>query len=262
MKLEVLKEEPVSNARPTPILFVHGMWHGAWCWEEYFLPYFAQQGYKSYALSFRGHGASEGRERLRWTTLADYVADVSQVASQMDKAPVLVAHSMGGLVVQKYLESHDAPAAVLLASVPPKGVIPTTLRIFRRHPLAVIKVNLTLSMYPVIETPRLAHEAFFSANMPKEKVKAYFSKLQDDSYRAYLDMLGLGLPRPERVKTRMLVLGAANDSIFTTSEVEATARAYGTTAEFFPDMAHDMMLEPGWQAVADRILGWLGEQGL
>ena len=40
------------------------------------------------------------------------------------------------------------------------------------------------------------------------------------------------------------------------------SRAYGTTAEVFPGMAHDMMLEPGWRAVADRILGWLGERGL
>ncbi len=45
-------------------------------------------------------------------------------------------------------------------------------------------------------------------------------------------------------------------------EVEATARAYGTKAEMFPDMAHDMMLESGWQSVADRILGWLSERGL
>ncbi len=30
----------------------------------------------------------------------------------------------------------------------------------------------------------------------------------------------------------------------------------------FPDMGHDMMLEDGWQAVADRILSWLHEKGL
>ena len=61
MNLELIKSEPVSAAHPTPILFVHGMWHGAWCWAEHFLPYFAQHGYDSYALSLRGHGASEGR---------------------------------------------------------------------------------------------------------------------------------------------------------------------------------------------------------
>ncbi|MBN1137273.1 MAG: alpha/beta hydrolase, partial [Anaerolineae bacterium] len=62
--------------------------------------------------------------------------------------------------------------------------------------------------------------------------------------------------------TPLLVLGAADDRLISPSEVEATAQAYGVRAEFFPNMAHDMMLEDGWQMVADRILGWLDEQGL
>ncbi len=41
-----------------------------------------------------------------------------------------------------------------------------------------------------------------------------------------------------------------------------TAQANGMQAAIFPDMAHDMMLEAGWQAVADRILIWLEERGL
>ena len=56
MNLEIVKQEAVGDGHPTPILFVHGMWHAAWCWEEFFLPYFAQHGYESYALSLRGHG--------------------------------------------------------------------------------------------------------------------------------------------------------------------------------------------------------------
>jgi hypothetical protein len=48
----------------------------------------------------------------------------------------------------------------------------------------------------------------------------------------------------------------------TPGEVEATARRHNTRAELFPDMGHMMMLESGWQTVADRILGWVGERGL
>ena len=60
----------------------------------------------------------------------------------------------------------------------------------------------------------------------------------------------------------MLVLGAEDDRAFTQDEVRATARAYDTDAQFFPDMGHNMMLEPGWQAVAERITQWLGHRGL
>jgi len=262
MKLEIVKENPVSHVCSMPILFVHGMSHAAWCWAEHFLHYFARHGYISHALSLRGHGNSEGRERLRWTSLNQYVSDVAQAAGRMERPPVLVGHSMGGMIVQKYLESHEAPAAVLLASAPPQGVIRATLRVALRHPLVFIKANLTMSMFPMVKVPQLAQEALFSADMPEDKVLSYSSQLQDESYRAYLDMMGLSLPRPERVKTPILVMGAADDRLISPSEVEATARAYHTRAEVFPDMAHDMMLEARWQAVADRILEWLSMRGL
>jgi alpha-beta hydrolase superfamily lysophospholipase len=260
--LEVVTEYPKSSVRSSPVLFVHGMSHAAWCWSEHFLPYFAENGYVSQALSLRGHGGSEGRERLRWTSLAEFVSDVAQVAGRMGKPPIPVGHSMGGMVVQKYLESHEAPAAVLLASVPPQGVLQPTLRLALQHPLAFLNANLTMSMTPILSTPQLAREALFSADMPEDKVREYHSKLTDESYRAYFDMTGLYLPRPERVKIPILVLGAADDHLIAPGEVDATARAYRTRAEIFPGMAHDMMLEGGWQQVADRILEWLDAQGL
>jgi alpha-beta hydrolase superfamily lysophospholipase len=262
MKLEVISREPKSETHSTPLLFVHGMWHGAWCWAEHFLLYFAKHGYSSYALSLRGHAGSEGHKRLRWNTLANYVSDVKQVVNEMKRPPVLVGHSMGGMIVQKYLESHQAPAAVLLASAPPKGLLPATLRAAILHPLVFLKVNLTLRTYPVVGTPGLCREMLFSSSMSEPEVEKYYSRMQDESFRAYVDMMFLNLPRPARVKSPVLVLGAANDKAIAVSEVEATARAYGTQAEFFPNMAHDMMLEAGWQAVADRVLSWLQNKGL
>ena len=148
MKLEVITRVPETGARPTPVLFVHGMFHSAWCWEEHFLPYFAQSGYAAHALSLRGHGGSEGRERFRWISLADYVSDLKQVVNQLTSPPALVGHSMGGMIIQKYLQSHQSPAAVLLASVSPKGLLPVTLRVFRLHPLIFMKAKEGLAGRP------------------------------------------------------------------------------------------------------------------
>ncbi len=262
MDLEVISRQPASSPRPTPLLFVHGAWHGAWCWAEHYLDHFAAQGYAAHALSLRGHGRSAGRNRLRWTRLSDYVADVARVASQLASPPVLIGHSMGGAIVQKYLETRPAPAAVLVASVPPAGVRAATLRIARRHPLQFAKANVLLSLYPLVGTPDLAREAFFSPSLPDEKLRGYFAQLQDESYRAFLDMLVFNLPKPERVTTPVLVIGAAKDTIFRPDEIEGTARAYRTRPVMFPDMAHDLMLETGWQAAADRILAWLEEKGI
>ena len=257
LELEIITHEPESNPREIPVLFVHGAWHGAWCWEENFLPYFAKNGYSALALSLRGHGGSLNVTRFRLARIADYVADLEKAIEGLNQPPFLIGHSMGGLVVQKYLENHNVPAAVLMASVPVKGVFQTTLRIARRHPVAFLKANLTWSLYHIVGKPNLAREAFYSADIPSDKFDRYFSRTGDESYLAFLDMLLFNLPNPERVKTNLLVLGAENDSIFHPNEVEETAISYGTRAEIFPRMAHNMMLEADWKAVADRILNWL-----
>jgi pimeloyl-ACP methyl ester carboxylesterase len=265
MKLEVIHRAPEGEARPTPLLFVHGAWHGAWYWDEFFLPYFAGRGYDSYALSLRGHGESEGREKLRWASARQYVEDVAQVAGELPAPPVVIGHSMGGFVVQKYLETHQPPAAVLMASIPTSGSLYFLLRSTVRYPLAMLKATVTMSAYPVIQTPEMGRHWFFSPDMPEEQVRGYHARAQDESFRVIFDTSLLALPRTAKIRqnaTPLLVLGAENDKIFLQGEVRATARAYGVEAEFFPNMAHDMMLEKGWQAVADRIIGWLGERGL
>jgi len=260
MDLELISREPTGNRKPAPLLFVHGAWHGAWCWDEHFLPYFAQQGYAAHAVSLRGHGKSAGH--VFGARVRDYVADVAQAAAGLSAPPVVIGHSMGGLVTQKYLESFTAPAAVLLASVPTAGVWRVTLKFAGRKPLAFAQANLTLSLRPLVSDPALVHEAMFSPGVPAADVDRYARQLGDESYFAFLDMLALDLPRPSRVKTPLLVLGGAGDWLFAPGEIEATGRAYGTRAELFPGMAHDMMLEPDWRAVADRILAWLRERGL
>jgi len=260
MKLEMISKYPLKSWHRTPLLFIHGTLHTAACWDVHFLDYFAEHGYASHAVNLRGHGKSEGREKLRWTRIADFVEDVANVVRQLSSPPVLIGHSMGGFIIQKYLENHSSPAAVLLSSPSPAGLLPTAIRTARRQPWAFAKVNLTLSLLPFIATPQLVGEAFFSNDLPQEQLLEFWKQTQDDSYMAFLDMVALDLPRPARVRTPLLVLGVERDNMIAPSEIEATARAYNTRAEIIPDVAHNSMLEERWQSVADRILTWLREQ--
>ena len=260
MKLEMISKYPAHEQYPTPLLFIHGTLHTAACWDVYFLDYFAQHGYAAHALNLRGHGKSEGREKLRWTRIADFVEDVANTVQQLPSLPILIGHSMGGFIVQHYLEDHDAPAAVLLSSPSPAGLLPTAVRTARRQPWTFVRVSLTMSLLPMIATPQLIGEAFFSNDLPKEQLLEYWKQTQDDSFMAYLDMVVLDLPKPEKVKTPLLVLGVARDNMIGPREVEATARAYNTQAEIIPDVAHNSMLEKRWQSVAERILDWLNKR--
>lgn len=259
-KLHLVSRHPPARERPTPLLFIHGMMHGAWCWDVHFLDFFAQHGFASHAVDLRGHGGSEGRERLRWTRIADFVDDVVVACRLLANPPILIGHSMGGFIVQKYLESHAAAGGVLLSSPAPSGLVGTTLRIARRTPLAFAKVNLTLSLWPAIATPELAREAFFSGDLPDHVLRGYWRQMQDESYLALLDMVALDLPHPAKVRAPLLVLGAARDNMLAPREIEATASAYHTRCEIIPGVAHDSMLELRWRAVAERILAWLDER--
>jgi pimeloyl-ACP methyl ester carboxylesterase len=257
MKLELISRRPVSASHTTPLLFVHGAGAGAWCWDEHFLPYFADRGFTAHALSLRHHGESENTGSLRRIRVSDYVDDVASVAAGFERPPAIIGHSMGGFVAQHYLARNAAPAAVLLASAPPTGVWRTTLKLARRHPLAFLKANATWSLYPFVATPALARDALFSPEMDPAATQNYWRKLTDESWLAYLDMLGLDLPDTAAVKTPLLVLGGARDALFSPRDVEGMARAYGVEAEIFADVAHAMMLEARWRDVAARIAGWL-----
>jgi pimeloyl-ACP methyl ester carboxylesterase len=214
------------------------------------------------ALSFRGHGDSPIDKPLRACSVADYVEDVRSVADRLESPPVVIGHSMGGLVVQKYLEKYDAPAGVLMTSIPPRGNLGNALRWLKAHPWQSAKMGITGKALPYINPPQLARERFFSPHTPEADVRKYAARLQEDSSRIGIDCLLLRLPRPKRVTAPLLVLGAEEDGAHTRKEILATARAYGTEAEIFPDMGHNMMLEPGWEAVAERIHIWLGTHEL
>jgi alpha-beta hydrolase superfamily lysophospholipase len=168
---------------------------------------------------------------------------------------------MGGFVVQQYLQSHRAQAAVLMASMPTHAArrAAVALRIMRRHPLVTLRAYTVGGAADLVNTPRLAREHFFCTHTPESVVHACAQRLQAESSGAG----GLFVrSKPTRVTTPLLVLGGEDDGALTPSDVQATARAYGTEAEFFPHMGHNMMLEAGWPNVAGRIQSWLNSQGI
>jgi pimeloyl-ACP methyl ester carboxylesterase len=261
--LEVIDKGSASESHPVPLLFVHGGWHGAWCWDEHFLDFFADKGYRAVALSLCNHANSPAAKRMRTRSLANFVDDVVSVADKLPSPPIVVGHSFGGLIVQKYLEFHEAPAGVLVASLSSRGAGGFFVREAKRHPLRFVRTIITGKSLHLVGTPERAREHFYSAGVPESKVVRYAAALSEEhGGRLTLDMWVLNLPKPERVTAPLLVLAAELDGCVTEAETQTTARAYRTEAEFFPNMGHNLMLEPGWQAVAERIDGWLTDRGL
>ena len=255
-RLELITRRAPEPTQATPLLFIHGAFAGAWCWDEYFLSWFAERGYTAHALSLRGHGASDGREGLNDSSIADYVDDVIHAVERMPAPPLLIGHSMGGFVVQKHLEHASAPGAVLMASVPPQGLLSASIS------LAFSKPGLFADLNSMMHRGRASldslQKALFANPVTPDDLRTFNRLMQPESQRAIWDMTFFDLPRLARERCPpLLVLGAEHDVLVPPSQAEQIARAYGTEAEIFPDMGHAMMLETGWQKVADRIIAWL-----
>src|SRR5262249_39592755 len=154
--------------------------------------------------------------RLRFVPLARYVDDVAAAAAELNRPPVLIGHSMGGAIVQQYL-ARGAPAAgaVLVASAPPYGIVGAALRFAVRHPLRFLALNATLSFRPMVGTPA-AFRDFFTPATPDAIVERAQAQAQDESYRAFVDMLLMGISRPRRSRVPTLVLAASQDGLFST----------------------------------------------
>ena len=82
------------------IVFVHGMCHGAWCWEEYFIPFFEQLGYHCIAFDLPGH-AQQGSTKAIHFSLDDYVDALADIVDKLEEDPIIIGHSMGGMIVQE-----------------------------------------------------------------------------------------------------------------------------------------------------------------
>ena len=259
--LEVLCRTPVGRAHPTPLLFVHGAYTAAWCWDEYFLSWFAEQGYAAYAMSLSGHGKSRGRAYLDSFSIADYVADVAEVAAALPTPPVLVGHSMGGMVVQKFLENHSAPGVVLMSSVPPQGLLGSAFGLAFARPHLLGDLNRLMGGgQPQMETLR---DAMFHEAIELDRLQRYYHLCQPESHRAIWDMSLFDLPFLSRMKVPpMLVLGGEYDVLIPPEQVRMTAAHYGVKARILPGLGHGLMMESDWRLAAEPIVSWMREAGL
>ena len=254
MKLEIIENNPKELKSKKPFLFVPGMYHGAWYYNENFLPYLERNGYKGYALSFSNHGKSESRKNTNLLTIKQYVDDLKEAIQYIGQEPILVGHSMGGFVIQKYLETNKNESNVLLASVAPYGNWRTTLTILKKYPLTFIKTNILLNLKILIQNKKLYLEMMFSNTRTFDEVEENYHKLDNESIGAYLGMSGFNLVKTKKITSNIIVMGGELDKLVIVKEVMDTAKAYDTKPVIFEGVPHDMILDKQWKKIIDTII--------
>jgi pimeloyl-ACP methyl ester carboxylesterase len=258
--LEILKAAAVKKRNQAPpLLMIHGAYAGSWCWEVSFLPYFTAAGFDVIAPSLRGHAGSMGREKLDHFGIDDYVKDILSIIADLPEPPILMGHSMGGLVAQRVAKETKLAGLVLLASVAPYGVAASFAHLLTASPSLLW--NLSQFQWQgaaAAGNPSFVRELLFSSKTDRAMVDHFAARAQPESMRALTEMAiphpfaGLNCP-----KLPCLVLGAGDDQLIPPSDIYACATAWNTQAEMIADCGHAMMADYQQNIVAERVLAWL-----
>lgn len=251
---------PLASARGA-VLLVHGLGeHGA----RYarLAAWFRQRGYAVRAYDQRGHGLTPGpRGALRHADdlLADLAAVYAEFAATLPGPPVLLGHSMGGLVaLRAVLDRRVAPPALVLSS-PALRSRESAWRVGLARALARIAPNLPLRNRP--PSPKASHDPAVVAAYLADPLRSgrITPRLADFIFRAGAACIA----DAPRLAVRTLLLVAGSDDIVDPSgSSEFSRRAAPTgclTTRYFSMLYHELLneAEPWRTQVLLQLGDWL-----
>lgn len=255
---------PSSPARPT-IVLIHGMWCQPSVWRHWHHLLDAA-GYHCLAIRLPGHRPDPDRRTLNLlgkTRLHDYVATARAVIETLPRPPIVIGHSLGGLIAQKLATEVPLAAAVLLNSAAPGAVFPL-------RPVAVPGI------YRHFLHPNLRRQPFRLSDaearylvlnkMPANRQQPVLDGLVYESGRVVyevafgpLNLMKTNTVDKEVISCPMLSIAGQEDRIVPVSVSRNMAKWYDSRLEYweYPEHAHWLLGEPGWDSVANRTLKWL-----
>ncbi|MDH5510136.1 MAG: alpha/beta hydrolase [Nitrospinota bacterium] len=252
------------------IFMIHGMWAGSWAFEKY-VPFFEERGYNCVAADLLYHDVDPKAPpppELGTTGLEDYVDDLEAKIRKLPQPPIIMGHSMGGLLAQKLAARGLGKAIVLLTPASPAGimalrwsVIVSFQEAFRRWGFwrTPFLASFDIMVYSVLHQTPVADQKLYYDRMVHESGRVIFEIgfwLVDTTNGAAVD--------ETKVTTPMLVVGAGQDRITPAAVVRNVATKYAHVSEYheFSEMAHNVIGEPGWEKVAGYTHEWLKGKGL
>jgi pimeloyl-ACP methyl ester carboxylesterase len=252
------------------IAMIHGMWGGPWVWENY-KRYFEEKGYRCTALTLPFHDVapeSDPDPRLGKMSIRDYAEALEREIRQLETVPIVMGHSMGGLLAQILGSRGLAKALVLLTPAAPRGILSIRLSVLR----SFWSVLTTWGFWRK-PTRQTFGEAVYSMMhlMPADEQRKAYSRSVFESGKTVFE-IGFWLLDTRKathvdastVECPVLVIAGVQDRITPASVVRKVAKKYETVSEYkpFPDHAHWVIGEPGWEDIAHYVEEWLNRQGL
>lgn len=236
---------------------VHGAFCGGWVFDR-FRGAFEDEGWRVRCPDLPGR--RPGESAAGWS-MTDFTRSVVEICRAEAEPPVLIGHSLGGLVAQLAASRAKVRALILLAPSPPWGVAGATLE----EGLSAVALYALGPFWSLPITPNYpSARRWLFDRLPAAERRAAFARLAPESGLAlwqtlnwWLDPLASTYVDPARIDAPVLALVGDGDIIHPPKTVRETAGRLGGETRVFPNMSHWLPQEPGWREVAEASLSWL-----
>jgi pimeloyl-ACP methyl ester carboxylesterase len=250
------------------IVLIHGNFVNNVSWAEWKKHYEAK-GYKVLSPANPGHEGNPAQLRARVhpdlvrTGFVDVVDNIDSLIKTLPEKPLLIGHSMAGMVTLKLVEMGRAAAGVSIDGAPPKNVFPP----FQTLKTVLPAFGFLSSKKYFMGSREWYNYAFFNTIPDTEKEKAFEAFAVPESYKVSRQLVLNSFSNIDFKKPHapLLFVGGGSDNIFPLGLTQTIAGRYQDVnscvdVKLFEGKSHFICGEPGWEKVADHILDWYENQ--
>ncbi|MFY8207768.1 MAG: alpha/beta hydrolase [Caulobacter sp.] len=242
-----------------PVIMVHGAFCGGWTFDTFRAP-FEAAGHRVMTPDLIGH---DGASSAAGVSMTDYAHQIRRLIETCDTPPILIGHSMGGLVAQMAAARAPVSKLILLAPSAPWGVSGGSLE----EAVSAVSLYAFGPYWMQAIAPDYGVVRRYSVDrLERTERKAIFARMTAESGRALWETLNWWLDPFMTTNVRapacpVLAIAGGKDVIHPPATVRQTAARLGGQVEVFPDMSHWLPGEPGWETVAERCLAFIAAEG-
>lgn len=250
------------------IVFIHGMFQNPKSWDRW-MDFFVTRGYNCIAPAWPLHEGDPAQLRenppagLGELSLDDVIAKIGTLIYSLPEKPIVIGHSVGGLIAQLMVNRDNVKAGIAISSVAPNAMIDFSWSFFKNSATIANPIKGDEPIYMDLET----FQGSFANTLTEDEAQlAFTATATHDSRNIFRDCMGAsGELHTDIPHVPLLLIAGEKDQICPADLVEKNAKAYTdqnsiTDFKEFPARSHFICNEPGWEEVALSVYNWLEAQ--